>query len=154
MMKVRIATAVALVAQLAVVAADAQTPAQAPAATCLQPAEVTQQHLLGLWRAQFDGLGQGATLLLEPHPELRDSVRGAINRHGERAVVAGDVEQGEFTLEESENGINISATWVGDVVAGSCGHEIRGTWQSAAGTAPLGFVLRKIHEAGPKLVVP
>ena len=90
-----------------------------------QAAAVGQQHLLGLWRAEFEGLPQGATLLLEAHPEFAESVRGAINRNGERAWVAGDVEDGEFTLEESLNGTNINAVWVGDLVEGSCGREIR-----------------------------
>jgi hypothetical protein len=96
-----------------------------------------------MWRAEFEGLAQGATLLLEKHPELADSVRGRINRDGERAEVAGDVDDGEFTLEESVNGVNISATWMGDVVAGSCGREIRGTWQSERDRQEHGFVLRK-----------
>ncbi len=120
----------------------AETPTE-PASPCPKAAEVAQRHLLGLWRATFDGLPQGATLLLEPHPELAESVRGVINRNGERALVAGDVDDGEFTLEESLNGTNISATWTGDVVAGSCGREIRGSWQPAGGGAALAFVLRR-----------
>ena len=120
----------------------AETPS-APAAPCPAPGEVGQRHLLGLWRATFDGLEQGATLLLESHPELAESVRGAINRNGERALVAGDVDDGEFTLEESINGTNISATWSGDVVAGSCGREIRGSWQAAGSGPALAFVLRR-----------
>jgi hypothetical protein len=74
------------------------------------------------------GLWQGATLLLEKHPEYAASFSGAINRNGERRQVAGDIEDGEFTLEESADGVHIAATWVGDVVEGSCGREIRGTW--------------------------
>ncbi len=110
---------------------------------CPSPAEVHQEHLLGLWRAEFEGLAQGATLLLEKHPELTDSVRGGINRDGERAQVAGDVDDGEFTLEESVNGTNISATWQGEVTGGSCGREIRGTWQAQSDPRPRNFVLRK-----------
>jgi hypothetical protein len=110
---------------------------------CPKPADVAQRHLLGMWHAQFEGLTQGATLLLEPHPELAESVRGAINRNGERAQVAGDVEEGEFTLEESINGVNISAAWTGDFVEGSCGREIRGTWKAEGDSRPRAFVLRK-----------
>ena len=33
-------------------------------------------------------------------------------------------------MEESIDGTHISATWLGDVVEGSCGREIRGTWQA------------------------
>jgi hypothetical protein len=131
-----ILSALAAVALLA--SSDALAASHCPAA-----AEVSQADLLGLWRAEFEGLPRGATLLLEKHPELSESVRGAINRDGQRAQVAGDVDEGEFTLEESANGTNISATWLGDVVEGSCGREIRGTWQAEGRRDPLQFVLRK-----------
>ena len=110
---------------------------------CPAAAQVAQQHLLGLWRAEFDDGGPGATLLLEPHPEYAQSMRGAINRDGERALLAGDVEDGEFILEESVNGTNISAVWLGDVVDGSCGREIRGTWRAEGTPGERSFVLRK-----------
>ncbi|MFC5497191.1 hypothetical protein ACFPOE_06570 [Caenimonas terrae] len=118
-------------------AGELQTP-------CPSPGEITQRHLLGLWRASFDGLQQGATLLLERHPELAESVRGAIDRDGRQALVAGDVDDGEFTLEESVDGVHIDAIWSGTVIDGSCGLEIRGDWQRAAGPAPRPFVLRKL----------
>ena len=123
--------------------APALAAAQALARGCPKAHEVTHEHLVGLWRAEFEGLRQGATLLLEPHPELTESVRGQVNRNGERADVAGDVDEGEFTLEESANGVNISATWLGDVVEGSCGREIRGTWKAEGRADEHAFVLRK-----------
>ena len=72
--------------------------------------------------------------------------RGTVVRGGTTAQVSGDVDGGDLTLEESINGTNISATWTGQVVDGSCGKEIRGTWNNAHPTpttpsAP--FVLRK-----------
>lgn len=112
---------------------------------CPRSSEVAQSHLLGLWRAEFEGLSQGATLPLERHPNYTQSVSGAVNRDGARGRVAGDVEDGEFTLEESSDGVRISATWTGDVVDGSCGREIRGTWQAAAGAAARPFILRKMQ---------
>ncbi len=115
--------------------------AQAPA--CPQAGEVRAQHLLGMWRAEFEGLPRGATLLLENHPELAGSVRGAINRDGERALLAGDVDDGDFNLEESANGTNISAVWLGDVVEGSCGREVRGSWKAEGDSRQYQFVLRK-----------
>jgi hypothetical protein len=119
--------------------------ASAPTATCPAPGEVRQAHMLGLWRAEFQGLWQGATLLLEKHPEYAGSLRGAVNRNGEKALLAGDVDKGEFTLEESDDGKRISAVWLGDVVAGSCGKEIRGTWQEEKDPPkPYNFVLRKL----------
>ena len=114
-------------------------------AACPTPAQVTPLHLYGLWRAEFDGQ-PGATLLFEKHPELAGSVSGAVNRNGVRTLCAGDVDDdGTFTLEESDNGQTISATWSGVVVEDSCGKEITGTWIKAAGNAQSHpFVLRKL----------
>jgi hypothetical protein len=119
-------------------AAAAQTPPPCPAAE-----DVRSEHLLGFWRAEFEGLAQGATLLLEKHAEYAEMVSGGINRNGDRALLTGDIDGGELTLEESVNGVNISATWLGDVVEGSCGREIRGNWQAEGGPRPYPFVLRK-----------
>jgi hypothetical protein len=121
--------------------------AESPSLTappCPTASEIAQRHLLGLWQATFDGLAQGATLLLEPHPELADSVRGAIDRNGARALLAGDVDDGGFTLEESVDGTPISATWTGSVIDGSCGREIRGDWQDAQDSTARAFVLHKL----------
>jgi hypothetical protein len=129
--------------QVVCLAAYAQPAAQSHSDACPKAAEITHRELLGVWRAEFEGLAQGATLLLEPHNEFAESVRGAINRNGARALLAGDIEGGEFTLEESVNGINISATWLGDIVEGTCGKEIRGTWQAEGERRARAFVLRK-----------
>lgn len=111
---------------------------------CPHASEVRQAHLLGLWRAEFEGNGHVGTLLLEKHPEYTESVRGTINRDGDRRLLAGDVLDGEFTLEESADGKRIAATWLGEVVEGSCGREIRGTWSAeAAPDESHAFVLRK-----------
>lgn len=138
----KIAALVAGAACLLVGLALAESPV-APTTPCPAGNEVTQRHLLGLWRSTFDGLTQGATLLLERHPEFADSVRGAIHRDGDKALVAGDVDEGEFSLEESVDGVRISATWTGTVIDGSCGREIRGDWQAATGGGARNFVLRK-----------
>lgn len=116
--------------------------AQQPA-DCPTPAETAQRHLLGFWRAEFDG-GHAGTLLLEKHPEYAESFSGMVNRNGERSRVAGDIEDGDFTLEESADGKRISATWIGEVVDGSCGREIRGTWQAEGDKLARPFVLRKL----------
>lgn len=134
---------VALLGLAMTAATAAHTQPAAAAAGCPQASEVTHRHLLGLWRAQFEGLPRGATLLLEPHPEFSASVRGAINRDGERSHVAGDVEDGEFTLEESVNGADISATWTGTVEEDSCGTRITGTWRDTQDARERAFVLRK-----------
>lgn len=129
---------------LAACACAAQAQPQARKPECPHASETRQAHLLGLWRAEFEGAGHVGTLLLERHPEYTESVRGTINRDGDRRLLAGDVLDGEFTLEESADGKRIAATWLGEVVEGSCGREIRGTW--SAETAPddrRAFVLRK-----------
>jgi hypothetical protein len=120
-------------------------------AACPSAADMDHQHLQGRWLAQLQGAapdapGATATLQLGPHPELAQSVRGTVQRNGATAQVSGDVDGGDLTLEESINGTNICATWTGQVVDGSCGKEIRGTWNNAnptpsAPSAP--FVLRK-----------
>lgn len=114
--------------------------AQAP---CPHASEVGQAQLLGLWRAEVQGVGHAGMLLLEKHALYAESFSGTINRDGDRRPVAGDVEDGEFTLEESADGKRISATWIGEVVEGSCGREIRGTWTIDGEPAGRPFVLRK-----------
>lgn len=113
-----------------------------PAADCPKAQDVEPRQLAGLWRAEFEGLRRGATLLLEPHRDYAGSLSGEVNRDGERAKVAADLDDGDFTLEESSDGVHIAATWLGDLVEGSCGNEIRGSWEPAKGTARA-FVMRR-----------
>jgi hypothetical protein len=110
---------------------------------CPTPAEVTHQHLYGVWRAEFDQGTPGASLRLEKHAEYSESVSGEITRGGARAKVAGDVEDGTFQLEESTDGTSIAATWTGQVVDKSCGKEIKGTWKNHKDGTQRAFVLRK-----------
>ena len=112
-------------------------------ASCPLAADISPVHLYGLWRAEFDGLPQSATILFERHAELAGSVSGGVNRDGVKALIAGDVDQGEFALEESLVGQRIAATWLGTVVEGSCGKEIRGIWNNTSNNASYPFVLRK-----------
>ena len=125
---------------LALLAGAAPTLAQTE---CPHASEVTAQDLFGLWRAEFEGQGHVGSLLLEKHPLYAESVSGTISRDGERSKLAGDVEDGEFTLEESADGVHIAATWLGDLVEGSCGREIRGTWKAEHDPASRNFILRK-----------
>lgn len=131
-----------LVTGLIATAAAGQTPSPCPG-----PTEVGAQQLYGLWRAEFEGLPRGATLLFERHPEFSESVRGGISRDGLRHWLAGDVDEGEFTLEESPDGKHIAAVWQGTVAAQSCGKEIRGSWNSTSDPRAYPFVLRKLPES-------
>jgi hypothetical protein len=110
---------------------------------CNDEKDVAPAQLVGLWRADVEG-DAPATLLLEPHPRYRGSLSGEINRDGTRSKLAADLDDGELTLEESADGVRISATWLGDVVAGSCGREIRGTREAGEGAPQRPFVLRKL----------
>jgi hypothetical protein len=58
-------------------------------------------------------------------------------------LVAGDVDDGVLTLEESADGTTIAATWLGEVVPGSCGKTIQGQWSSSASPVRLQFQLVK-----------
>ena len=66
----KIAALVAVAACLLGGLALAESPV-APTTPCPAGNDVTQRHLLGLWRATFDALTQRAKLLLERHPEIR-----------------------------------------------------------------------------------
>ncbi|MBV8618130.1 MAG: hypothetical protein JOY84_04635 [Curvibacter sp.] len=137
----------ALLLSLSLGAACRADTASAPAAAhCPAPDEVEARHLYGQWRAEFTPTGPSISLLLERHPDLAGSVRGVMLRDGERAWVSGDVDGGDFTLEESVNGRNISATWLGEVVPGSCGREIRGQWSTDDQTVHRQFILHKVAD--------
>ena len=126
--------------------APAGTAADKTPPRCPGPDEVEARDLYGQWRAEFTPASPLVTLLLERHPELSGSVRGVMLRGGERSWVSGDVDAGDFTLEESVNGKNISATWLGEVVPGSCGREIRGSWSTDDQSDKRQFVLRKVAD--------
>jgi hypothetical protein len=117
-------------------------PKSAAPAVCVAAKDVEQVHLIGLWRAEFGGIAQGATVLLEKSREFAEGLAGGINRDGVKALVAGDVDGGKLELEESDDGTAITATWAGNVVEASCGKEIRGIWRSSRGIERT-FVLRK-----------
>jgi hypothetical protein len=100
-------------------------------------------HLYGLWHAELEGQTQVVTLQFERHPDNVGSVRGRVTRGGAPVQVAGDLDEGEFSLEESIDGQRISANWLGAVVPESCGKEIRGSWNNAPDNTSTPFVLRK-----------
>lgn len=124
----------------------AQNHADSPAgAACPAAADVDSRQLYGSWQAQVDvgGTTQQATLTLAQNPRYSGSLGGTVVRGDAKALVAGDVDDGEFTLEESSDGRAITATWTGEVVEGSCGREIRGSWRDVADQSTHDFVLRR-----------
>ncbi len=144
-MKRRIALAGLLLSALCW-GADAPLLVPCPGATELLP-----EQLYGLWSAQFHEPGQGrahakATLRLERSADYAQGVSGTLARDGVAAMVSGDAQEGEFTLDESQDGVAISATWVGSVTPDACGREIRGNWYDVVKKSTLDFVLRKLPE--------
>lgn len=113
-----------------------------PQAACPSPKDLKPLDLVGSWRGQVEGSAEPIVLLLRPHPRYRESLSGDIDRAGRRSKVAADLDEGELTLEESDDGVRISAAWLGDVVEGSCGREIRGSWQPTGGQ-PRPFTLKR-----------
>ena len=138
------------------ISARAENHLKIPAdAACPTAAQMDQRQLQGVWHTDLPGHGGATVLRLGQHPELAGSVRGTLERAGQTAQVVGDVHAGELTLEESLDGKRISATWLGDVVEGQCGKEIRGQWSENAAAddaleISVPFVLRK--QAMPPVV--
>ena len=101
-------------------------------------------QLQGDWDASVNGKARSAVLHLGPHPQWQGTVKGTVERNGIHHAMVGDVDQGNVTLEESANGTNISATWVGAVTDGTCAREIQGQYQEDGENAVAQpFVLRK-----------
>ena len=118
------------------------------AATCPAAKLLTAAQIHGQWRVSFQsapaGLPATATMMLERHAQFGDSVAGFVSRnlaapapgHAARAQLAGDLEGGFLTLDESSNGISITGIWNAEVVEGSCGRSVRGTWKDTSNHAP------------------
>lgn len=138
-------------------------PAVSPVATACPPVkQLKAVQIHGMWRVRFNpapaGLPADATMHIERHAQFSDSVAGYINRdlglssgagHAARAQLAGDLEDGFLTLDESSNGISITATWNGEMVEASCGKKVTGTWKDTSASAPadapdIPFMMEKI----------
>lgn len=118
---------------------------------CPQLASWGARQLYGTWQLELPELGQRGKMLLRQHPEFSESLRGELEYAGHQAIASGDLEEGELNLDESRDGKNYAAFWSGQLVASSCGNEIRGTWEQLenegvrALTSP--FVLRRLSTA-------
>jgi hypothetical protein len=133
---------------------------------CPPVQQMKAPQLYGLWAVRFTNppacLPNTATMLLERHAEFSDSLAGTVSRDFgvlpgaakavrriTTAALAGDLEEGILILDESSNNINITGTWNGEMVAGSCGKEFRGNWKDTSSSAPtdapdVPFTLRKL----------
>jgi hypothetical protein len=106
----------------------AQAQISTPKSACPAPKELTQQQAYGDWRVTWQDGGASEVLRFGHNPEVPDSLSGELKRGREKLQLAGDLEDGQLTLEESPDGKAISAAWEGKVVEGSCGKAIEGAW--------------------------
>ena len=98
---------------------------------CTPAADITPAMLVGTWRIDWsDGARQRGEapwmLTLAPHPEYEGSLKGHLSRGAERHEVAADWDDDTLTMEESDDGQHISATWQATATDGQCGREFRG----------------------------
>lgn len=118
-----------------------------PKTACPAPKTMQAPQLYGIWQVSFThppaGLPKTAVMLLEKHAEFSDSLAGIVSRdpvtaagHTAKAALAGDLEDGFVTLDESSNNISISGTWNGQLVEASCGREVKGMWRDTSASAP------------------
>ncbi len=116
--------------------------AQAADAACPSAHEIEPLHLYGLWQLRLwpeDGPEDAPTstgaLLFEKHPDYPGSVRGELRRSANgvelQARLSGDVTDGVFNLDESDDGVSMSAVWTGEPQ--DCGRRISGIRRPAEG---------------------
>ena len=141
---------------------DAKMPRNPKSGACPTAKQLTAPYIYGQWQVRFStapaGLPAQAVMQLEKHAEFSESVAGAVLRqlgapvaggHAPRAQLAGDIEDGLLTLDESSNGISITGTWNGEMVDGSCGKKFKGIWKDTSNNAPpdspdVPFTLEKL----------
>lgn len=96
-----------------------------PRSDCPSAQDMSADTLHGQWVAQVAGEAPWA-LTLGPHPEHAGSLRGELTQGRHRRAVVADLDDGEFTLEETHDGQRIAATWLGSLPAADCGRHIQG----------------------------
>ena len=144
--------ALGLAVALPVWAQQGPAPTESRAApACPSAAALRASDLYGTWRVELPQAGLSGTLVLSQHPEFTESLRGRFSFGAITSIASGDVEDGEFNLDESRDGKSLFAFWSGKVTVTpqGCGKEIRGRWEplnEQPGQPPLpasDFVLRR-----------
>lgn len=110
-------------------------------ATGCADSDINADQLVGSWRVSLAGYEGSLALVLQPHPEHAGSLRGALMQNPQHHAVEADIDDGEFTMEESRDGQRIAATWLGQVQPGTCGQVITGSRQEGTGE-PQRFEMR------------
>lgn len=94
--------------------------------SCPSGTDLRSDMLFGEWQVQLAGATNPFSLSLGPHPEHAGSLKGELLQGQQRYAVVADLDDGEFTLEESRDGVRIAATWLGRPTQGHCGRLIQG----------------------------
>jgi hypothetical protein len=130
--------------------ATAQNDTQNASLACPAPQAIVSTDLYGLWNVELGSMDAASPLpssqqrglvRFEQNPEFEDSIAGWLELGSATVFVAGDIDEGQFSLEESDDGKRISAVWEGSIAKGSCGKTITGTRR--AGEQVGSFVLSK-----------
>ena len=136
---------------------------------CTEARSIETAQLFGSWIVEFFPIQDAntsaaaataaqtpvasASLLLEKNAEHEDSLSGwlslAVTNPASNALavppvkifVAGDIEEGVLSLDESQDGSSISGQWDGAIAPGSCGRAITGTRR--VGELQMRFILRR-----------
>mgnify|MGYP000650339746 CR=1 FL=1 len=98
---------------------------------CPGTSEIEPALLIGAWQVEWtDGARQRGeapwTLVLGPHPQYAGSLKGHLSRGSEQHLVVADWDDDTLTLEESEDGQRIAATWQATATEGQCGRAFQG----------------------------
>ena len=133
---------------IAALAMNTWTTAQNSTKTaCPGATELKAPDLYGTWTVEMpvsSAAGSASVrgqVVFEKNAEHPDSISGWLTWNGSKVFVAGDIDEGSFSLEESDDGKRISAVWDGAVPEGSCGKAITGSRR--AGDSLVSFVLRR-----------
>jgi len=120
------------------------------ATACPTAADIAPGMLVGQWRIEWADTGRPRSeapwvLVLAPHPEYSGSLKGTLSRGQERRLVVADWDDEVFTMEESQDGRRIAATWQATASQGRCGQELQGLrfTGSAPDASAQHFVMRR-----------
>ena len=108
---------------------------------CPTAQDLTPEMLYGQWTVQIAGEMPWA-LTLGPHPEHVGSLRGELTQGQQRHAVVADLDDGDFTLEETHDGQRIAATWQGSLPTAGCGRQIQGQ-RTLAGQNSRSFLITR-----------
>jgi hypothetical protein len=113
------------------------------------PASDSAESLMGAWTVQLGGTHNIWSLQLTPHPEHTGSWRGQLIQGAQRFAVVADLDEGEFTMEESHDGLRIAATWLGTALPGPCSPTIQGQ-RIETNQNPLSFTMQLAEQERKK----